>query len=264
MPSEALPEGKYIYGITRVGEGQNLGAIGIGGRGDNITTVPHQELACVVSNSPIAEYPVTRENSMAHQKVIEAVMKTGAVLPVRFGTIGVSEQVIVEKVLTARYDELANLLTWVSDKREIGVKVYWRDLQRVFQELARVSERVGSLVGALSGKKPEATYYDRIEVGKTLEELLKKKREETADYIFEALHPHTCEAKRNATYGDAMILNGAFFVPASQEAAFHSVVEQLEVELGSNVRVKLITGAPPFNFVTITIHWEDAHGISGR
>jgi len=34
------------------------------------------------------KYSVSRVNTMAHQKVMEAVMKQYAMLPVRFGTVG--------------------------------------------------------------------------------------------------------------------------------------------------------------------------------
>src|ERR1044071_8645194 len=109
-------EGCYIYGIigTPNGELANLrrefGPIGIGGRCDEVYTLPYQHIAAIVSKSPIVKYPVSRDNSMAHIKVLEKVMAEYTVLPVRFCTIAEEEEVILEKVLQARYQEFIDLL----------------------------------------------------------------------------------------------------------------------------------------------------------
>ena len=77
-------EGRYIYCIIKANEAQTFGPLGIGGRGDQLYTVTHNNIAAVVSNSPIKSYPVARENLIAHEKAIEEVMKEHTVLPVRF------------------------------------------------------------------------------------------------------------------------------------------------------------------------------------
>ena len=82
-----LKEGKYIYCIIELNKPQSFGPLGIGGRGDELHTICFQNIAAVVSNSPIIEYSISRENMLAHEKAIEEAMKEQAVLPVRFATI---------------------------------------------------------------------------------------------------------------------------------------------------------------------------------
>ncbi|MFH1620365.1 MAG: GvpL/GvpF family gas vesicle protein [bacterium] len=93
-------EGKYIYCIIRPGQacggaaakasgrhndqGLSFGPLGIGERGDEVHTVRSGDIAAVVSDSPVKSYAVSRENLLAHEKAIEAVMKEHTVLPVRF------------------------------------------------------------------------------------------------------------------------------------------------------------------------------------
>ncbi|MBI3307676.1 MAG: GvpL/GvpF family gas vesicle protein, partial [Candidatus Omnitrophica bacterium] len=74
-------EGKYMYCIIECDGAKNFGAIGVGGRGDELTTVSYQSLSAVVCHSPVIEYRVTRENTMTHQSAIETVMKEYPVLP---------------------------------------------------------------------------------------------------------------------------------------------------------------------------------------
>jgi Gas vesicle synthesis protein GvpL/GvpF len=63
-------EGYYIYGIIGTSQGQEFGPIGIGERGNVVYTLPYQKLAAIVSKSPLVKYAVTRDNSMAHIKVL--------------------------------------------------------------------------------------------------------------------------------------------------------------------------------------------------
>jgi hypothetical protein len=80
-------EGKYIYCIIETKQERNFGPIGIGGRGDEVTTIGYGDLSMVISDSPMTKYVVSRENMLAHEMVIEEVMKEFTVLPVRFCTI---------------------------------------------------------------------------------------------------------------------------------------------------------------------------------
>ncbi len=66
--------------------------MGIGGRGDELYSICFNDIAAVVSNSPIIRYKVSRENTLAHEKAIEEVMKEYTVLPVRFATITEDEE----------------------------------------------------------------------------------------------------------------------------------------------------------------------------
>src|SRR5436190_1354634 len=83
----ATAEGKYVYCIIASTTQQAFGAIGIGGRGDEVHTIHYGPLAAVVSDTPVVVYDPTRENALAHEHAIEAVMKEFTVIPMSFGTV---------------------------------------------------------------------------------------------------------------------------------------------------------------------------------
>ncbi len=87
-----VEEGKYIYCIIGTNEGRNFGPIGIGGRGDIVSTIGYEDLSAVISNSPLDKYVVNKENLIAHEKVVEEVMKNYTVLPMRFFTVASSAE----------------------------------------------------------------------------------------------------------------------------------------------------------------------------
>src|SRR5204863_5508873 len=84
-PLVPLEGGKYVYCIIRSERQREFGGIGIGG-GQRVYTVHHNDLAAVVSDTPIVIYDPTRENVLAHEFVNETVMKENTVIPMSFGT----------------------------------------------------------------------------------------------------------------------------------------------------------------------------------
>ena len=77
-------EGKYIYGIIATDEAPNFGPIGIGGKGNEVVTIGGKGLAAVVSNGALDPYAVSRDNLLAHTRVVEKVAERFAILPMRF------------------------------------------------------------------------------------------------------------------------------------------------------------------------------------
>ena len=89
-------EGKYVYCVIQTDEPRDFGEIGIGEEDGRVYTVHHEDLAAVVSDTPIRIYDPTRDNVLAHELVNETVMREFTVIPMSFGTIFRTEEDIVE------------------------------------------------------------------------------------------------------------------------------------------------------------------------
>src|SRR5258705_2984405 len=102
----ASGEGIYVYCIIESAEPRSFGKIGIGGRGDDVFTVHHQDLAAVVSRSPLMVYDQTRENALTHEHVNEVVMidNNFTPLPMSFRTLFKTEN-DTREFLTDTYQE---------------------------------------------------------------------------------------------------------------------------------------------------------------
>lgn len=248
--------GRYIYCIIEADGPKSFGAHGMPDGLSELYTVNDRDLAAVVSQSPVIEYPVTREHSMSHQRAIEAVMKEHAVLPVSFCTIAQTEAQIITQVLRPRYDEFKQLLAWVGDKEEVSIKANWLTMQAIFEEINNASPELKQMKAVLTGKQQEAAYYDLIDAGRLVERLLGEKRDAEQTRLLERLKPLAVEHCVNRVYGESMIAHLAFLIEKAKEEAFHQAVSTLQEELAGRMHLKYIIGAPPFNFVTIVIHLE--------
>lgn len=247
----ATKEGKYIYCIIASSEPRNFGALGIGGRGDELYTICFDDVAAVVSNSPIKKYPVSSENTLAHEKAIEEVMKEYTVLPVRFVTIAEDEEK-VKKILEKEYDKFKVLLNELEGKKELGLKamfkenIIYKDILEKYEDIKAVKKKIVSLP---HGK----TYYQRAEIGRMVETALQKEKEIYKEDILDTLSPLSVEVKTNFAYGERMIINAAFLVEKNREAEFDQKIQELADKYGEKVKFKYVGILPPFNFVNLII-----------
>ncbi|MBC8234045.1 GvpL/GvpF family gas vesicle protein [bacterium] len=245
--------GKYIYCIIDADENVYFGPIGIGENKPVVTTVNYKDIAAVVSTTPIKKYRVSRENSVAHEFVVEAAMEDYTILPVRFGTIAKNE-ILIQAVLERRYSEFKDTLSQMKGKVELGVKVTWRE-DVIFEEIVNENEDIRALKDeiAASSLPPEQTHWERARVGEMVELAMDSKREEEAANILQRLKPYCVDFRENRVLLDRMILNAAFLVDKSREEEFDKQVKTLDAEQEDRLIIKYVGPIVPYNFVDIVI-----------
>src|SRR6478752_10571457 len=113
-PATGIDGGKYVYCIVRSERQRDFGAIGIGG-GQRVFTVAFNDLAAVVSDTPIVIYDPTRENVLAHEFVNETVMREFTLIPMSFGTVFRSEKDVLA-LLNSTYQAFTDVLEKMQDK----------------------------------------------------------------------------------------------------------------------------------------------------
>ena len=246
-----MKEGKYIYCIIASKEARSFGALGIGDRGDELYTILYDDIAAVVSNSPIISYSISRDNMFAYEKAIEEIMKKYTVLPVRFNTIAEDEDK-VKKILEIEHDRFAELLKDLEGKKELGLKAIFKE-DVIYKEIAENYEDIKKLKKALLSEPPAKTYYLRVEVGRKVEAALEKERDIYKEEILNTLSPLSQDTKVNAPYGELMIISAAFLVENNREAEFDQNVQALADKYGDKIKFKYVGTLPPFNFVNLVI-----------
>jgi len=252
-------EGKYIYCIIETKAERNFGPIGIGGRGDEVPTLSHRDLSMVISNSPMTKYVVSQEHLLAHERVVEEVMREFTPLPVRFCTIASSVDE-VRNLLDRRYREFKNLLKDMDHKVELGVKGLWKNMVPIYNEIVKENqtiERLREKARPRSGKKRALLLETRVEMGKLVEEALQRKKDEEGEMICEALRRTVVDHRRNRTLGDEMFLNAAFLVDKGREKEFDNIMEDLNEGYQERIRFMYVGPLPPYNFVNVTIYSEE-------
>jgi hypothetical protein len=247
-------DGRYVYGIIQANQPAAFGKTGIGGSGENVYTVHHGDVAAVVSKTSVFIFDPTRENALAHEHVIETVMKTNTIIPMSFGTVFRTDQDIKE-VLKSIYPSLKDVLKQMSGKLEFGLKVTW-DRDRVIEELKRNHEEIHRFHIELTKKHLQSTYFARMQLGRMIDKAL---AERSADYvreIYDALRSICVASRDNKPIGDKMIMNAAFLINRDREAHFDAAVNKVAQKFADRLNFKYTGPWPPYNFVNIRLKLE--------
>ena len=246
--------GRYVYGIIESKEPLLFGKMGIGGAGELVYTVNYQDIAAVVSKTSVYIFDPTRENALAHEHVIETVMKTHTIIPMSFGTVFRTDDDIRE-VLKSIYSSLKDVLKQMEGKLEFGVKVNW-DRDRMIEEVKDQDEEVHHFHQEITRKHLQSTYFARMQLGRMIDKALSERSAEYVRDIYENLRVCCVASRDNKPIGDKMIMNAAFLVEREREGEFDAVINKIAKKYGNLLNFKYTGPWPPYNFANIRLKLE--------
>ena len=254
------PKGRYLYCIVEGGESVHFGSIGI--EGNEVYTVPYNDLCAIVHNCPAEPYQsedqeIVKGWVIAHQKVVDAAWERfGTVIPIGFDTI-VHENAVanpeenMKNWLRDDYDNLKAKIEKVRDRAEYGVQVLW-DIKVMAQKTTEDSLEVKKLEEEVKSKPRGLAYMYR----QKLEELLKKELEKQADQYFKEFYgkisPYADDlrvekTKKTESENMQMLLNLSYLLTEGGSKKLGEELEKIDTLEGFSVRY---TGPwPPYSFV---------------
>jgi Gas vesicle synthesis protein GvpL/GvpF len=252
--STAGESGRYVYGILQCRERIDFGRVGIGGVGEMVYTVNYQDIAAVVSNTSVFIFDPTRENALAHEHVIETVMKNYTIIPMSFGTVFRTDNDIRE-VLKSIYPSLKDVLHQMSGKLEFGLKVNW-DRDRIIEDIKQEDEEIRKFHQEIIRKHLQSTYLARMQLGRMIDKALAERSIGYVREIYEGLRGVCVASRDNQPIGDKMIMNAAFLVERDREPEFDEAVNRIAKKYGQRLKFKYTGPWPPYNFVNIRLKLE--------
>lgn len=240
-------QGAYLYGITSMQVGE-IECPGIGNPPQAVHLVPAGSGAIILTYLTPDFSDVSIEDAVQHVRVLEKVMATAPVLPVRFGTI-VESLSDIKRMVASHEFVIKKELNRLKGKYEVGVKAYWRK-EVVIAELQQ-SKDYATLV-----EQAQHNSQTAIELGQRIETIVNDWRVK----FEEQFHPELARLATDHTVGEAMgvemIYNGSFLVTPEQDHRLKDkVVEIAEKKLNSKMEFHYTTNLPPYNFVKLKLHW---------
>ena len=193
----------------------------------------------------------------AHEGVLETVMATHPVIPMKFCTIYRSES-RVQEVLAQHQNEFAEALTQLEGRKEWGVEIY-ADREILAKRIGEASERLKKLEAEIGQKSAGMAYFGKKKLAEVSDEEMERFCDECAQHSHDRLSKHVekealraLRSKETTDRKEEMILNAAYLVADEQLAAFRAELEGLGAEYGGYGLVYKMTGPwPPYNFVRI-------------
>ncbi|HHT9126368.1 MAG TPA: GvpL/GvpF family gas vesicle protein [Candidatus Brocadiia bacterium] len=252
---KTLMEGYYFYGVIETNKELDFGSPGIGGRNDKVFTVNCDSLAAVVSKTPLVVYDPVRENCLAHNRIIEEVIKDHAMIPASFGTIFRTEMDIKE-LLKDNTEKLKEVMKNLGNRKELSVKALWKkdalkDLLNRYSELRQLKQEIEK-------RPPEKSHQLRFRLGSMVEQVKVSEGNILLKDIYEHLKKHSAASRINDPIGDRMIMNASFLVDRDKEKEFQAELDKLEEKYREKVMWIFTGDWAPYNFVKVRM--EVLHG----
>jgi len=244
----------YVYGLIRAEDHHPVSAPAVGDPSQPVAIISSGGIAALVSAIDQAEIMPTRRQMLAHTKVLEVAMADRPVLPMRFGVIVPTAETLLQ-VIGPRSQELRALLGQIDGRIEVALKASWNE-QFMWREVAAEHPQLAVSGRALMGRGEQQTYYDRIELGRAISAALDEKREAARRRLLEIVAPFAVQVKELAPVNDAMFAHFALLVEKTAEPALYQTVVALERSQSSGLTFRYVAPIPPYNFVTVTLDWE--------
>lgn len=259
---------KYLYAIlpTPAGGGLTRGGdepLAFASPDGHFEVVSDGTLAAVISETATQAYAdLPRREVMRaltqHQAAIEALMRTSALLPVKFGTV-LGDAAQVRSVLYLGRQEFERAFELVGDRREVNVAVTWEPA-RVFAEIAQTSE-IAALRAEIEKLPADQALAGKVAVGRLVKEQFDARRNALRDALAAEITPHAAHWRLNALMDDSMVMNVACLVNADEEIELEDRVYELDEEHVGQLNFRLIGPLPPYSFATVearAVKAEDA------
>lgn len=250
-PAPSTTEGNalYVYGVVRAGAPLQCAVAGMDARWP-VRSIEHGDLAAVVSEVPSGVVESTRSNLLAHERVNADVLHEHTLVPMSFGTVFRSGEDVIE-LLRSAHDAFAGVLEKMRGKVEFGLKVSW-DRDAVIEAIGNDDEDVRELREDIA---QGAGFGERMRYGQLVDAALERRADVCVAEFLERLRDVCVASRCNDTVGEKMIMNAAFLVERSQEAAFDARLQEIARD-HAGLRFQLTGPWAPYNFVAIRLRRE--------
>jgi hypothetical protein len=233
----------YVYCLSdEVTAGAVENEVGVAGA--SLRLVEHAGISAVVSEYDDEEkIAVTRENVLAHERVVRRVLVETTPLPFRFGTI-VSEARLAS-YLDSQQAKLKEQLARVRGAVEMSVKIIWRP-EAVGSEAAG-----GRDVGTAAGEAGSGTRF-LLEKRRELlgEGALKERAEEVEAWLGRAVEGLVRESSVSLRPSENLILAASHLVERSRLADYRRALSRAKTE---RPELHFLTSGawPPYSFTSV-------------
>lgn len=195
---------------------------------------------------------------LLHRKVIEELMRTTTVLPVRLGTV-LEDDVAIGSLLRGSGNLLRTKWEHFRDSVEVDISATW-NIDEILSEVA-VDPEVSAAKSAAMTAPVELRSEAVLGVGRLVQNKLDERRSELEFKVLENLRPYANDLQLNSVVSDEIVCNIALLVDRGQTEDIDGALNRLDAELEGRINFQRLGPLPPYNFATVHVHGIDPEAI---
>jgi hypothetical protein len=214
---------------------------------DNVRVVKLGDLGVIVGDAPVEDAKATRDQALAHARVLETAVLDAPVVPFRFGTV-LADGTLDSQLLEPWHDELAQLLESVKDCVQLTLKATY-DEDAVLREIVSSNPEIAQLREQTRDGDDIASRDSRLLLGELVSMALEQLRQRDVTTIVERLSPLADGSRFEPLEGEFMALNAPFLVERGRTAEFEEAAGALADQQAGRMTFTLLGPMPAFDFI---------------
>jgi Gas vesicle synthesis protein GvpL/GvpF len=240
--------GCYVYGILPGDVELDAGVDGVGDPPGEIRLARSGDLAALVSEVDPAKPLGTPEDLQAHQDILDSVITSSPVLPLRFGAVLADEDAVVAELLEPNRDEFTAALEELDGRVEYVVKGRFAE-QAILEEILSRDPEAAQLAAQIRGADADATRDLRIQLGELMNDAVTSEREQATRVLVNAVSDYA-EASfvRDPTH-ELDAVHVAFLVEEDRAGKWRQEVEEVGGRWEGLVDLRILGPMAAYDFV---------------
>ena len=241
--------GLYVYAVGKAGEAEIPSLQGVLDR--SVYRLEAASLCAIVSECPLDNVRAERKHIAATQRVLSAVNAKFDLLPMTFGTVAKSEE-ILRSFLNDKFEELSSQMKRVSGSVEMALRLSLD----VPDPIAYLVARTPALKAARDRTfraRHKPSYDDKIRLGQQFDQALTNYREALTVQVLATIGDSCSESIELPIRDEKQIANLAILVPRTGLEAFGAAISTAAEQIDNDVVFNLSGPWPPHNFVQLNV-----------
>jgi DnaJ-domain-containing protein 1 len=245
----------HLYAIVASGQHGQDAPASTDTIADGLSTIVAGPYSAVVGGGPGPDLKGRSREDLghlliAHQKVIEQLMRTAPVLPVKFGT-WMPDAKGIRELLERGRPLLDSTFAELKGCTQLEVSVTW-DVEAVFADIAG-EEAVARLKAQIADNGQAATTAQRLALGRLVKAALERRRAAVATQISHALRAVAVDAIASPVAADRVVLHLVLLLKIDALGEVDRCLETLDAAYGARLCFRCVGPMPPANFATLEI-----------
>jgi hypothetical protein len=243
----------YVYGVIGAADPAGwVGADEIDGAAAEVRTIQEGPLSALVSDIPADRVPGRREDLELHRRVLARAIEHGTVIPMRFGMVMDSEDLVRKRLLVKHAPELIDLLRTLDGQVQMTIRAFYAE-DALLRHVMETNEDIASRSAALEGLPELATRGERIALGEAVAAAVDARRARDEQALLDRLRPFASEVRVDAPGGDRVALNAQLLVPRDRRGLLDDAVRELGSALQGYLALRYIGPLPAYSFSELSL-----------
>jgi hypothetical protein len=241
-------DGVYVYGIAMGSTSLPEDLPCVGDEKAEVRLATHGRLSALVSELHLDRPLGTREDLLAHERVLDTLAEDRTVLPMRFGAVVSDAEAVVDELLKPHREHFENVLAELAGLVQFTVRGNYVNDEHLREIVAEHSE-IRELREALQEVPDDAAYAEKLRLGELVNQAVVQKRQAEAGELSRILGPHAVATAEREVSGEREAVNTAFLIDRHHRPEFERALDVLGEQWANRIQLRLLGPLAPYDFL---------------